>query len=114
MTEPVDMQSFDAKGPIVGDELPLVAVENVQMAVSVQLGRVTMTVGELLRMGRGSVVMLDRKVGEPVEILVNGKAVARGELTGDSLVWTAGMASWTPARQVPEVAALFPPPAPPV
>lgn len=80
MTEPVDMQSFDTRGPVASDELPLVAVENVQMAVSVQLGRVTMTVGELLRMGRGSVVMLDRKVGEPVEILVNGKPVARGEL----------------------------------
>ena len=42
------------------------------------------------------------------------QAIARGELSGDSLLWTAGMTAWTAARQVPELAALFPPPAPPV
>jgi flagellar motor switch protein FliN len=80
MSQQVDMQSFDTRHPATEEELPLVAVENVHMTVSVQLGRVTMTVGELLKMGRGSIVMLERKVGEPVEILVNGRAVARGEL----------------------------------
>ena len=74
------MPSFDARLTGKDEDLPLVAVENVHVTVSVQLGRVTMTVGELLKMGRGSIVMLDRKVGEPVEILVNGRAVARGEL----------------------------------
>jgi membrane protease subunit (stomatin/prohibitin family) len=42
------------------------------------------------------------------------QAVARGEVTGDWLVWTTGMTAWTPARQVTELAGLFPPPAPPV
>ena len=80
MSQQIDMQSFDARHEAAAESLPLVAVENVHMTVSVQLGRVTMTVGELLKMGRGSIVMLERKVGEPVEILVNGRAVARGEL----------------------------------
>lgn len=80
MSQAIDMPSFDAKPGSTASELPLVAVENVHVTVAVQLGRVTMTVGELLKMGRGSVIMLDRKVGEPVEVLVNGRAVARGEL----------------------------------
>jgi membrane protease subunit (stomatin/prohibitin family) len=42
------------------------------------------------------------------------QAVTRGEVSRDSLLWTAGMTTWTAARQVPEVTGLFPPPAPPV
>jgi flagellar motor switch protein FliN/FliY len=80
MSQAIDMPSFDMRGAAQGHELPLVAVENVHVTVAVQLGRVTMTVGELLKMGRGSVIMLERKVGEPVEVLVNGRPVARGEL----------------------------------
>jgi flagellar motor switch protein FliN/FliY len=80
MTQPLEMQSFDTRAGVLADAMPLVAVESVQMTVSVQLGFAAMTVGELLRMGRGSVVMLERKVGEPVEILANGRPIARGEL----------------------------------
>jgi flagellar motor switch protein FliN/FliY len=80
MSQAIEIQSFDTRAGVVPYELPLVAVENVHVTVAVQLGRVTMTVGELLKMGRGSVIMLERKVGEPVEVLVNGRPVARGEL----------------------------------
>jgi flagellar motor switch protein FliN/FliY len=80
MSQAIEIQSFDTRVGVVPYELPLVAVENVHVTVAVQLGRVTMTVGELLKMGRGSVIMLERKVGEPVEVLVNGRPVARGEL----------------------------------
>jgi hypothetical protein len=41
------------------------------------------------------------------------QAIARGEITGTSLVWTSGMTAWTPAAQVAELGALFPPPPPP-
>ncbi len=44
------------------------------------LGKTTMPVSQLLRLGRGAVVELDRKVGEPVEIYVNNRLVARGEV----------------------------------
>jgi hypothetical protein len=40
-------------------------------------------------------------------------AIARGEVAADTLVWTAGMANWTPAGQVPQLAAQFGPPPPP-
>ena len=50
------------------------------MQLSAVLGKTTMPVSQLLRLGRGAVVELDRKVGEPVEIYVNNRLVARGEV----------------------------------
>jgi len=48
--------------------------------VRVVLGSATMEVAALARLGRGAVVALDRKVGEPVDVMVNGRIVARGEV----------------------------------
>jgi len=47
----------------------------------VVLGRATMRISQLVRLGRGAVVELDRKVGDPVDILVNNRLVARGQVT---------------------------------
>lgn len=58
----------------------LAAVYEVPVQLSAVLGRTTMPVGQLLRLGRGAVVALDRKVGEPIEIFVNNRLVARGEV----------------------------------
>lgn len=58
----------------------LSAVYDVPLRLSAVLGRATMPVSQLLRLGRGAVVELDRKVGEPVEIYVNDRLVARGEV----------------------------------
>jgi len=49
------------------------------LEISVELGRSTMLVGDLLQLGQGSVVELNKQAGEPLEILVNRKLVARGE-----------------------------------
>lgn len=51
-----------------------------QMNVSVELGRTELTVAEVLALGPGSVIELDRLAGEPVDILVNDRVVARGEV----------------------------------
>ncbi len=51
-----------------------------QMRVSVELGRTDLTVAEVLALGPGSVVELDRVAGEPVDILVNDRLIARGEV----------------------------------
>ncbi len=51
-----------------------------QMHVSVELGRTDLTVAEVLALGPGSVVELDRVAGEPVDILVNDRLIARGEV----------------------------------
>ncbi len=55
-------------------------IKRIPVSVQVVLGSATMTVAELMQLGRGSIVTLDRGVGEPVEILVNGRVVARGEV----------------------------------
>lgn len=55
-------------------------IMDVQLNVWVELGRASMTVKDLLALGTGSVVELDKHAGEPVEIVVNNKVVARGEV----------------------------------
>ena len=58
----------------------LEAVFDVPVLVSAVLGRARMDVGELLRLGPGAVLELDRKVGEAIDIYVNNRLVARGEV----------------------------------
>jgi flagellar motor switch protein FliN/FliY len=58
----------------------LEAVHDVQVKVQAVLGRARMPIGELLRLKKGMVVELDRRVGEPVDIYVNDRLIARGEV----------------------------------
>jgi len=58
----------------------LEAVFDVPVTVSAVLGKSAMEVSQLLRLGRGAVVELDRKVGEAIDIYVNDRLVARGEV----------------------------------
>lgn len=53
---------------------------DVQLQVTVELGRAHLTVKDVLGLGAGSVVELDKHAGEPVEVVVNNKTVARGEV----------------------------------
>jgi flagellar motor switch protein FliN len=52
----------------------------VPVDLSVEIGRTRMTVGETLELREGSVITLDRMAGEPVDLLVNGHRIARGEV----------------------------------
>ncbi len=58
----------------------LEAVYDIPVTVSAVLGRATMPVNQLLKLGRGAVVELDRKLGEAIDIYVNNRLVARGEV----------------------------------
>ena len=58
----------------------LEAVYDIPVRVSAVLGKSSMQVHELLKLGRGAVVELDRKVGEAIDIYVNDRLVARGEV----------------------------------
>ena len=60
--------------------ITLEAVRDIPVHISVVLGKTSMQVQQLLKLGRGAVVELDRKVGEPVDIYVNNRLVARGEV----------------------------------
>ena len=67
------------------DDLPqstqeLEAVYDIPVQVSAVLGKASMQVSQLLKLGRGAVVELDRKVGEAIDIYVNNRLVARGEV----------------------------------
>ena len=73
-----------AELPDIG-ELPrgakdLEAVYDIPVQVSAVLGKSTMQVSQLLKLGRGAIVELDRKVGEAIDIYVNNRLVARGEV----------------------------------
>ncbi len=56
------------------------AIYDIPVQVSAVLGRSSMKVSQLLKLGRGAVVELDRKVGEAIDIYVNNRLVARGEV----------------------------------
>ena len=58
----------------------LEAVYDIPVKVSAVLGKTTMPVSNLLKLGRGAVVELDRNVGEAIDIYVNNRLVARGEI----------------------------------
>ncbi|MCA7120004.1 MAG: flagellar motor switch protein FliN [Acidibrevibacterium sp.] len=58
----------------------LEAVYDIPVTVSAVLGKATMQVNQLLKLGRGAVVELDRKLGEAIDIYVNNRLVARGEV----------------------------------
>ena len=62
---------------MVGD---VTAIYDIPVQISAVLGRSTMQVSQLLKLGRGAVVELDRKVGEAIDIYVNNRLVARGEV----------------------------------
>ena len=58
----------------------LEAVYDIPVQISAVLGKASMQVSQLLKLGRGAVVELDRKVGEAIDIYVNNRLVARGEV----------------------------------
>ena len=58
----------------------LEAVYDIPVQMSAVLGKATMQVSQLLKLGRGAVVELDRKVGEAIDIYVNNRLIARGEV----------------------------------
>ena len=72
------MPAPDGKAPQNAKELE--AVYEIPVQVSAVLGKATMQVSQLLKLGRGAVVELDRKVGEAIDIYVNNRLVARGEV----------------------------------
>ena len=70
-------QNYEIGEPMAGD---VAAIYDIPVQISAVLGRSTMQVSQLLKLGRGAVVELDRKVGEAIDIYVNNRLVARGEV----------------------------------
>ena len=77
----ISQQSIDSSYE-VGEAMAedVTAIYDIPVQISAVLGRSTMQVSQLLKLGRGAVVELDRKVGEAIDIYVNNRLVARGEV----------------------------------
>lgn len=74
-------ETFQGKeNPALENTDDLRAVFDVPVQVSAVLGQTSMQVSQLLKMGRGAVIELDRKVGEAIDVYVNNRLVARGEV----------------------------------
>jgi flagellar motor switch protein FliN/FliY len=84
--EPVDYVPFEAtvteERPAAPQDLAgdLERLHDVPVELAVEIGRTRMTIGETLALGPGSIITLNRLAGEPVDLLVNGKPIARGEV----------------------------------
>ena len=83
MTDPVDYVPFETTtttGAATPGGAELERLYDVPVELAVEIGRTHMTIRETLALGPGSIVTLNRLAGEPVDLLVNGKPIARGEV----------------------------------
>ena len=82
--QPVDFGPLDASGaggaPSGDERRNLDLLLDVGVPVSAEVGRAQMTLDEILKLGPGSIVPLDKRADEPLDLRVNGKLVARGEV----------------------------------
>ncbi len=76
----IEMTGLPEIGDLPRSAKDLEAVYDIPVQVSAVLGKSTMQVSQLLKLGRGAVIELDRKVGEAIDIYVNNRLVARGEV----------------------------------
>lgn len=82
MSQEMELPAFDRPltGGVPEGPADLGRLRDVPVDLAVEIGRTRMTVGETLELRPGSVVVLNRMAGEPVDLLVNGTPIARGEV----------------------------------
>jgi len=88
LSEPVTPQAAglrELKGqaessPAGGGHVNLDMIMDVNVTVSIEVGRARMSINDLLKLSQGAIIELDRMAGEPLDVLVNGTLVARGEI----------------------------------
>lgn len=79
MAQPASFPPVEEKGAAAGNK-SIDFLLDIPLQVAVQIGTTRMLIRELLQLGQGSVIELDKLAGEPMEVLVNNKLVARGEV----------------------------------
>ncbi|NPA38933.1 MAG: flagellar motor switch protein FliN [Thermodesulfobacteria bacterium] len=78
-TQPANLEELTpAQGTGIHPELDFIL--DIPLEVTVEIGRTKMMIRELLKLNQGSIIELEKFVGEPVEVLVNGKLMAKGEV----------------------------------
>lgn len=78
--ESVTEQLGQLDGTVSGDPIGLENLLDVPVSITVLIGTTSMSLGDLVALGPGSLIPLDREAHEPADILVNGRVVARGEV----------------------------------
>ena len=77
--QPFAFRDLDGAGKSAA-RLPLEALQDVELDLRIELGRTELLIEDVMKLGEGSVVQLDKLAGDPVDILVNGRLIARGEV----------------------------------
>lgn len=77
---PFALESFDKTQRPAKSRQPLEMLQDVELDLRIELGRTEMLIEEVVELKEGSVVTLDKLAGDPVDILVNGRLIARGEV----------------------------------
>ena len=80
MHDEIEFMPLQPAGPAGADGADLRRLHDVPVELAVEIGRTRMTIGQTLELRPGSVVSLNRLAGEPVDLLINGKPIARGEV----------------------------------
>ena len=78
--QPAQFQSFAQTGPNVTGQENINLIMDVPLEVTVELGRTTKSISDILSFAPGTIIDLNRIAGEPIDVLVNGKFVAKGEV----------------------------------
>jgi len=78
--QPVQFSNFQGGAPAHLDETNLGLLMDIPLKVTVELGRTKKQIKEILELSQGSIIELDKLAGEPVDILVNNKLIAKGEV----------------------------------
>lgn len=76
---PVEMPSFEGGGELT-DTSDIDLLSDVKLDVEIELGRTRMLVEDVIRLGEGCVIELDKLAGDPVDVFVNGRHIAKGEV----------------------------------
>jgi len=80
MAEIDDTAERDVPKPARAGIENLRVLENIEVQMTVEVGRAKITIRDLLRLNEGSVIELDRLAGDPLDILINGTMIAKGEV----------------------------------
>lgn len=78
--QPAQFQSFNRDVPGIQNQENIGLIRDVPLEVTVELGRTSKSISEILEFAPGTIIELDKIAGEPIDVLVNGKFVARGEV----------------------------------
>ena len=78
--QPAQFQSFNNAAAAIPGQENIGLIKDVPLEVTVELGRTQKSIAEILDFAPGTIIELDRIAGEPIDVLVNGKYVAKGEV----------------------------------